>query len=72
MDKIQPLITSIPEKLDAINEVLVKGSSISYFNAIGLGRKSGDVCSTINKIVAQYEVCSTSSHHSPTTLLPPP
>ncbi|KAA8566474.1 hypothetical protein MFRU_042g00050 [Monilinia fructicola] len=55
MDEIQPLITSIPLKLSEINEILIKGPAISYFNALTLGRKSSDVCSTISKAVAIYE-----------------
>ncbi|KAF7876344.1 hypothetical protein EAF04_001437 [Stromatinia cepivora] len=55
MDKLQLLITSIPEKLAAINEILQKGPSISYLNAMSLGKKSSDVCSTINKAIAVYE-----------------
>ncbi|ESZ92445.1 hypothetical protein SBOR_7162 [Sclerotinia borealis F-4128] len=55
MHKVQPLINSIPEKLQAITSILVTGSSISYFSAISLGRKSSDVCSTIYKAIAMYE-----------------
>ncbi|CAD6455049.1 280331c7-0394-4808-86f3-eaa6ff2467d4-CDS [Sclerotinia trifoliorum] len=55
MDNLQLLITSIPHKMEGINEILQKGPSISYFNAINLGKKSNDVCSTINKAIAVYE-----------------
>lgn len=41
--------------MEGINEILQKGPSISYFNAINLGKKSSDVCSTINKAIAVYE-----------------
>ncbi|KAB8293057.1 hypothetical protein EYC80_007417 [Monilinia laxa] len=55
MNEIQPLITSIPFKLSEINEILRKGPALSYFNALSLGLKSSDLCSTINKTVAIYE-----------------
>ncbi|APA14395.1 hypothetical protein sscle_12g091650 [Sclerotinia sclerotiorum 1980 UF-70] len=42
MDSLQVLITSIPHKMEGINEILQKGPSISYFNAINLGKKSSD------------------------------
>ena len=50
------IIASIPDKLEEINAILLKGNSISYFNAINLGRKSNDVCATIKNAVAAYEV----------------
>ncbi|KAM3072133.1 hypothetical protein ACMFMG_008593 [Clarireedia jacksonii] len=55
MDKVNPIISSIPVKLDSINAIVAKRTSISYFDTIKLAKQSSDICGTINSAIAAYK-----------------
>ncbi|PQE07926.1 hypothetical protein CJF32_00003038 [Rutstroemia sp. NJR-2017a WRK4] len=55
MDKLHPIITLIPQKLESVNVIVAKGKSMSYFDTIRLAKRSSSLCSTINLAIAAYE-----------------
>jgi hypothetical protein len=57
MEKLHPIITLIPQKLDSVNVIVAKGKSMSYFDTIRLAKRSSGICTTINLAIAAYEVC---------------